>query len=299
MLTSKDRSHQSLDVIRAPATGPASSARADNAATAAPSAPRLATAARALDALSLAEGGLLADVGVILDLASIYLPLIGAVLAPTVPTPFVLLTLRRGPRVALLAGAVAAFLVTVLAGPHFGWRMGLEAVIGILLGWAMRQRLRPILIWGMGTALVTAVTFAAALGVIILTGLPIRDIVGELRNGLGSVAWVVAAGASLFGGQGQWLAVRPTLVVVGLLALRLWPLLLLAYITAFALPNVALYYIVANATVRVLGHDVRPFPPRWVLRLVRMLTLIMLAPVLLPRRAVHALRHRRHTGPCP
>ena len=86
-------------------------------------------AAARFDALGLAEGGMLADVGIVLDLATIYLPLIGTVLAPTVPTPFAVLMLRRGPKVTLLAAAVASFLVGVLSGPHFGWRMGLEAAL--------------------------------------------------------------------------------------------------------------------------------------------------------------------------
>src|SRR5215470_12641966 len=51
-----------------------------------------------LDAAALAEGGLLADVGVVLDLAAIYLPLVGTVLEPAIPAPFAILMLRRGPK---------------------------------------------------------------------------------------------------------------------------------------------------------------------------------------------------------
>src|SRR5262249_27694618 len=91
-----------------------------------PRAPSLGS--RWVDALGLAEGGLLLDVAVILDLATIYLPLISPVIAPAVPTPFAVLMLRRGPRVTLLAVAVSAFLVTIITGPHFGWRMGLQAL---------------------------------------------------------------------------------------------------------------------------------------------------------------------------
>lgn len=249
-----------------------------------------------LDALGLAEGGLLADVGVILDLASIYIPLIGTVLGPAVPTPFVILALRRGPRVTLLAAAVSAFLVTILAGPHFGWRMGLEAVIGLLLGWAMQRHIRPLVIWASGTLVLSVVTFAAALGVIFLTGLPIKDVVGELRNGLGAAAWIVATGAALIGGEGQWLSIRPLLVVVGVLALRLWPVLLFAYVTAFSVPTVAFYYAVANATARVLGYAVTPFPPLWSIRLVSWVVNILVAMLLFPSRAVRQLRGKRKPG---
>lgn len=249
-----------------------------------------------LDALGLAEGGLLADVGVILDLASIYIPLIGTVLGPAVPTPFVILALRRGPRVTLLAAAVSAFLVTIFAGPHFGWRMGLEAVIGLLLGWAMQRRMRPLLIWGIGTLVVAIVTFIAALGVIFLTGLPIKDVVGELKNGLGAAAWIVATGAALLGGEGQWLSIRPLLVVVGVLALRLWPLLLFAYFSVFALATVAFYYAIANATARVLGYSVKPFPPLWSIRLLRWTLHTALAILLFPSRTMRQLLSKSRRG---
>lgn len=250
-----------------------------------------------LNALGLAEGGLLADVGVILDLASIYIPLIGTVLGPAVPTPFVILALRRGPRVTLLAATVSAFLVTIFAGPHFGWRMGLEAVVGLLLGWAMQRRMRPLLIWGIGTLVVAVITFIAALGVIFLTGLPIKDVVGELKNGLGAAAWVVATGAALLGGEGQWLSIRPLLVVVGVLALRFWPLLLFTYLTAaFALPTVASYYAIANATARVLGYTVQPFPPRWSIRLVSWVLRTTVAMLLAPSRAMRQLLRRSRRG---
>lgn len=245
-----------------------------------------------LDALGLAEGGLLADVGVILDLASIYIPLVGTVLGPAVPTPFVVLALRRGPRVTMLAAAVSAFLVTIFAGPHFGWRMGLEAVVGLLLGWAMQRRMRPLLIWGVGTLVVSAVTFIAALGVIFVIGLPIKDVVDELRNGLGAAAWIVATGAALLGGEGQWLSIRPLLVVLGVLALRFWPILLFAYMTAFALPTVAVYYTIANATARVVGFKVKPFPPLWLIRLVSWTLRTTLAVLLFPSRAIRHLLGR-------
>ena len=247
----------------------------------------------ALDAIGLAEGGLLADVGIVLDLATIYIPILGTVLAPAVPTPFAVLMLRRGPRVTLVAAAVAGFLVTVLSGPHFGWRMGLEAIVGLLIGWAMRRRLHWTVVLSLGTILVATVTFAAAIGVIFLTGLPVKDIVGELRNGMASIAWAVAAGASLVGGQAQWLAIRPALVSVGLVALRFWPVLLYLYVTAAAAPIVALYFAVANASARVMGHDVPPFPPRWAMRLLRFGFLALFAPVLLPLRLVRRLRRGR------
>jgi hypothetical protein len=222
-----------------------------------------------LSAIGLAEGGLLADVGIVLDLASIYLPVVGTLLSFAVPTPFAILMLRRGTRVTLLAAAVAAFLITVFSGPHFGWRMCLEAGVGMLLGAAMRARTRPGLAFAGITLLVATITFAAALGVIFITGFPISDVVREFRNGLGSAAWLLATGASVLGFESQWLAIRPTLVALGLLGLHVWPLLLFFSLMASSTPIVACYYALANATAQVLGHDVRPFPSRGVVRLLR------------------------------
>src|SRR5258706_9951422 len=260
-----------------------------------PSAHRAAPGGSWLDALGLAEGGLLADVGVVLALASIYLPLVGPFLAPAVPTPFAVLMLRRGPRVTLLAVAVAAFLLTVLTGPHFGWRMGLEAAVGMVFGGAMRRRTPPILVWSLGTVIVATTTFVAGLGIIFLTGLPISDVVAQLRNVMIAIASLIALLAPLLNLQGQWLALRPSLATLGVAGLHAWPLLLYLNVVVFALPTVALYYAIANAAVRVLGHDVPVFPPTWSLRVaaftlrwtgraLRPLFLVAAAPVLLPRR---------------
>lgn len=246
-----------------------------------------------LNAAGLAEGGLLADVGVVLDLTSIYLPLVGTVLSFAVPTPFAILMLRRGPRVTLLAATVSAFLITILAGPHFGWRMGLEAIIGLLLGWAMRRGIRPSFAFVAGILLVASTTFLAALGVILVSGLPISDVVGELRNGLGSLAWLVASGAAIFGFQSQWLAIRPTLVALGLLGLHVWPALLFLSLVATATPVVASYYVLANATARVLGYEVRPFPSHGFMRLVHFVFVVLTAPVALPVRGIRWLAHGR------
>jgi hypothetical protein len=246
-----------------------------------------------LTAAELAEGGLLADVGVVLDLAAIYLPVVGVILSFAVPTPFAILMLRRGARVTLLSAAVAAFLITVLAGPHFGWRMGLEATLGFLLGWAMRARIRPSLAVAGGTLLLAIVTFVAGMAVIFVTGLPISDIVGELRNILESLAWLAATGASIFGLESQWLAIRPTLAAIGLFGLHVWPLLLFCVLAATTIPVVASYYALANSTAQVLGHDVPAFPSRRSLRLLQRARRLLGLPALLLRRVSGRQRSSR------
>jgi hypothetical protein len=250
-----------------------------------------------LDAKGLAEGGLLADVAIVLELAAIYLPIIGTLLSFAVPTPFAILMLRRGTRATLLAAAVAAFLISILSGPHFGWRMGVEALVGLVLGGAMRARIRPSLAFLGVTLLAATITFAAALGVIFITGLPISDVVNEFRNAMSSAAWVVATGASVFGFQSQWLAIRPTLAALGLLALHAWPMLLFLAATASVMPVVACYYALATASAEVLGYDVRAFPSPAFARLLRLGLLLVALPVVLPARELARLFGRLRPAP--
>lgn len=246
-----------------------------------------------LSPLDLAEGGLLVDVGVILDLASIYLPIVGNVLSPAVPTPFAVLFVRRGARATLLAAGVATFLVTVLAGPHFGWRMGLQALVGMLLGWAMRRRFRPLGVLTLGTALVATASFAATLGVIAFFGLPVELVVGGMRNSLRAAAYVADDAAGWVHLSAQWAAVRPAFLGVAFALLRVWPVLVFLYVTVFALPVVILYYAVANLALRTLGHDVRPFPPGWLGALARFSLLLASAPITVPLWLVGLLTRGR------
>jgi hypothetical protein len=264
--------------------------RRESTVTPTPSATQADTGPRqhGLQALELAEGGLLADVGVVLDLAAIYLPLVGPLLTPMVPTPFAILMLRRGPRTTLLAGVVAGFLVSVLAGPHFGWRMALQAGIGLLLGWAMRRRIRWPVVLALGTVTLATVTLVSALLAVVVTGLPVADLVQALRNGINSFAFLCASAAQLLGLHAQWLALWPGYLAAAALALRWWPLLLYVYILVGALPMVGLYFSVATGAARVLGHEVAPFPPAWSVRLVRWAWRLLLLPARLLARGLRA-----------
>ena len=42
-----------------------------------------------------------------------------------------------------VAPVVGALLITLITGPHYGARMGVAGVVGLMLGFAMRARLRP------------------------------------------------------------------------------------------------------------------------------------------------------------
>jgi hypothetical protein len=226
-------------------------------------------------ALSLAEAGLLADVGLTLDLASIYLPVLGYAFIPLTPAPFAILYLRRGARITLLAALVAGFLMTVLTGPHFGWRLSLQALVGMAMGVAMRRQWRPLQAIALGTLVVTVVAYGAAFGAVFALGLPLHDLYGELVNALNTLAWLLKTATTILGAQALWAQVAPWVTQLIAFSLRYWLGMFAFYVFALALPTVTLYYGVASSTAYALGHPVKPFPAPWFWRALRVIGLAL------------------------
>lgn len=226
-------------------------------------------------ALNLAEAGLLTDVGLTLDLASIYLPVLGAAFIPLTPAPFAILYLRRGARVTMLAALVAGFLMTVLTGPHFGWRLSLQALVGMAMGIAMRRQWRPLPAIALGTLVVSAVAYGAAFGGVFVLGLPLHDLYLGLANALASITWILHTCATLVGAQALWAQAAPWVATITAFVLRYWTGMFAVYVAALALPTVILYYGVASTTAYALGHQVKPFPAPWVWGALRITSLAL------------------------
>jgi hypothetical protein len=146
----------------------------------------------------------------------------------------------------------------------------------------MQRRRSPWIALTLCSLFITVAGLCATLGLIVFTGLPVKDVVDELRNAMDAALSLVASGAQLVGLEHLWLTVRPPLVALEILGLQLWPLLLFGYLLCFALPMVTLYLTVATGTARVLGNDVRAFPPRWVLRMAWLLMLPLVFVLSLP-----------------
>ena len=223
----------------------------------------------------MAEAGLLTDVALVFDLAWIYVPILGTAFIPLIPTPFAILYLRRGARITLFAACVAGFLMTVLVGPHYGWRLTLEACIGMALGWAMERRWPALLTIALAALVNTTVAYVAAFGGVYALGLPLHDLYLELRNVLISFGWLLDTSATLLGLRHPWLSVRPFFAAIGHLTLTYWIPAFYLYVLFVALPADVLYYSVASTTAYALGQDVRPFPPAWVWRLLRVVGVII------------------------
>lgn len=215
---------------------------------------------RQLRAIEIAEGALLADIGVIFQLLIKFLPVGGVVLQVLVPVLFAVIVLRRGLYVGCMSLGVALFVVCIVMGPGGAPFLVLESGAGLFLGLVMRYRLSHFLtfvfgVLGGGLALWLVLLFYVFVGggaSLLLRNMHQTYVAGT--NFLGLVAgWIGLAG---FWQHGLF----PLIDAFMQWGFQHW--LLLYYIVActFCIPLVAVVYFVVNFFLRLLGYEVRPFP---------------------------------------
>ena len=216
---------------------------------------------RRLNALEIAEGALLADIAVIFQLLSIYLPIAGDLFRVLIFIVFTVLVLRRGLYVGLMGFCVALFVVTVIVGSHSVLLMIIQCIGGLFLGVVMRLRMRflPILLLG-----ATGGTLALY-GILLLTslvfGIPLTTIVNALHATYNAaIAFMNILTAQL--GVGTWwkTSFYPTLAPLVSIAFTYWWLAYFVVLWIGLCPVVFIIYAMTNTFVRLLGYDVRPFP---------------------------------------
>ncbi|HEX7737284.1 MAG TPA: DUF2232 domain-containing protein, partial [Ktedonobacteraceae bacterium] len=105
---------------------------------------------RHLSALEMAEGALLADIGVIFQVFIRFLPVGGTILQLLVPVIFAVIVLRRGFYVGCMSLCVALFVVCIVIGPGGAPFFLLESGAGLFLGLTMRQRFNQVLTFVVG-----------------------------------------------------------------------------------------------------------------------------------------------------
>jgi len=219
---------------------------------------------RELKAIEIAEGALLADVAVIFQLLSIYLPIGGPVFHVLIFIVFTLLVLRRGLYVGVMGFCVSVFVVAVMTGLHGATAMFLGGIGGMFLGITMKVRMRhlPLLLIGITCgALTLYINFFASL---LLVGLPFNSLVIELHRSYNVViAFINALAGHL--GLGIWWKqhIYPSVTSFSTLAFKYWWEMLYGVLWLFLCPCVCVIYAITNLFVRLLGYDVRPFPDGW------------------------------------
>jgi hypothetical protein len=218
-------------------------------------------AARRLTAIEIAEGALLADIGVIFQLVAIYLPIGGDWLRLLIPIVFTIIVLRRSLYVGCMSFSVALFLVGVISGPGNLILMLLEGLAGLFLGVTMKYRVHQLAILFLGITCSAFLLFVLFVLIDLFTGIPLTDLIQSLHqayNGFISFMNGVTSGIGLGGWWHHTLL--PKVDVLAGLAFTYWwaGFYLLNWI--FICPVVIVVYYVTNLFVRMLGYKVAPFP---------------------------------------
>lgn len=94
------------------------------------------------------EGGLLIAVSLILGLASVYLPVLGAIVEFFWTVPFTILTVRQGLSRAITALVAATILLILFVGPVLALRLSIAfGPIGLAIGYCLQRKFNAVQIF--------------------------------------------------------------------------------------------------------------------------------------------------------
>ena len=216
---------------------------------------------RRLSAIEIAEGALLADICVIFQLLTVYLPVGGDFFRVLIFVVFAILVLRRGLYVGVMGMCVAAFITGIVTGPQFIVGMVLECIGGLFLGVTMKYRWRamPLLLLGITTGALTL--YATVLGGFFLLGLPFTTLIHSLHTAYTITISILQSLTSSIGLSEWWQhTVYPPIASLAAFGFTYWWGLFYVALWLLLCPFVSIIYATTNILVRLLGYDVRPFP---------------------------------------
>ncbi len=227
---------------------------------------------RSLKALEIAEGALLADIAVLFQLLTIYLPIGGQVFRLLIFIVFTVLVLRRGLYVGIMGLCVALFVVTVIVGTQSVINLLLECMGGLFLGVTMKLRmpLLPLLVLGAtaGSLAFYAATFFTAF----IFAVPLVTLVDILHSTYTTLISLINSLMAHAGLAGWWKQnVYPGVSSLADVGFRYWLLSFYIALWVVLCPVVFVIYAFTNSFVRLLGYDVRPLPGGRMGRLLRRL----------------------------
>lgn len=248
--------------------------------------------ARRLSAIEIAEGALLADIGVVFQLLVRFFPVGAPIVQLLVPVIFAVIVLRRGLYVGCMSLCVALFMICIVMGPGGAPFLLLEAGAGIFLGLTMRYRLSHFLtialgVVGGGTCLWGVLLFYA-----FLAGGP-RSVILNLHRTYATLAGALSLLFNLVHLGGFWQSwLFPLVDGFMQWGFQNWLLLFFLVSCATCIPLVLGVYFVTNFFLRLLGYRVRPFPGYRLEGLLYGLVLWLLN--MLPRRVFARSRALHH-----
>ncbi len=227
---------------------------------------------RRLSAIEIAEGALLADIAVIFQLLTLYLPVGGEVFRLLVFVVFAILVLRRGLYTGIMGFCTALFLVGVISGINFLPVMLLEGMGGLFLGVTMKRFWHHFPLLFVGITCGAAALFVLIFGTYVIFGFPIANLILSLHRTYGHIIAIVGQLSISFGLGSLWQHhVLPTVQAVANLAFTYWLATFYAIFWIGLCPVVIAIYYATNLLARLLGYEVRPFPGGRLQKLVRRL----------------------------
>ena len=231
---------------------------------------------RKLSAIEIAEGALLADIAIVFQLLTLYLPIGGDFFRVLIFIVYAVLVLRRGLYVGVMGMLVALFISAIVLGPQLVVFMLLEATGGLFLGFTMKHRMShfSLLLIGItgGALALYSVIFLSTF----LLGLPFSTLVRGLHNAFsGAMSLIGVLSGSV--GLGVWWqhSLVPLIMPVAIFGFTYWWAFYYIALWVLLCPFVVAIYAVTNSLIRTLGYQVRPFPDgrlhKWMRRFARSL----------------------------
>ena len=215
---------------------------------------------RRLTAIEIAEGALLADIGVIFQLLALYLPIGKSIFQMLSPIVFTIIVLRRDFYVGIMSLCVAVFTIGIISGPGAWPTMLLECGAGLFLGLTMKHRVGHFWIVLLGTTSGALAFYVLLIVGDFLIGIPLTDLVRSLQTSFAQLIALVGAIAGSIG-LGHWwqLHLLPVVNSVAQVAFKYWLIGFYLISWIFLFPVVIVVYYVTNLLTRLLGYKVRPF----------------------------------------
>jgi hypothetical protein len=248
---------------------------------------------RRLTAIEIAEGALLADIGIIFGLLAIYMPVGKIFFHVITPIIFTIIVLRRGFYVGFMSMFVSMVIVGLFSGPGRIFYTLLECGAGLFLGLTMKRHMRHIPLILLGVTSGALCFYALLLLTDFLTGIPISDLIDGLHKSYDQLVSLMNVLTNNFGLGTIWHQhLFPVVDALAKFSFTYWWAAFYFLNWIFLLPVVIVIYYMTNLFVRMLGYSVRPFPSGflenlqyWLLR-----TFVKLIPKNNKHWLAHALR---------
>lgn len=225
---------------------------------------------RRLTAIEIAEGALLADIAIALELLSIYMPYLSLLARLLIPIVFVVLVLRRGLYVSMIALSVAAFIVAIMTGFHYLMPMLFAGGTGLYLGTTMKRRWPHAGILLLGVSATALLLWGLSFLFALLAGVPPATMGQWFQKSyqtLMSFADLLVSPTELAPWWRQ--TAHPAIESAATILLTYWWATYLVFLWLLLWPVVTATYLGANLLMRQMGYQVIPFPGGGIERRVR------------------------------